>query len=274
MSPHCWTPPKSFTLGLYIFEPISMNRYRRRLQMYFFCVWRSSDPRGRGCHRDVSLILLRNPAERRREKAKAEPPHRPVHIKPHRRSKRVYTFLKPFGLFCGGAGGGRFRCDVTFLCNLCTSVSQFHTRCMQIYRVLLIGWFQSGSVVQSCCCWGRTGELPFKMREGAGQKRCGQSWWGWGCVGCGIGAVVQRCNGKRPDSAGGGGGGRVTGVSDITSSPSAFSTPPPPPPFHGATSPMCCRSLQTLMVMFGEYCGDTEKRQNGLNHKLLDWEEH
>lgn len=102
---------------------------------------------------------------------------------------------------------------------------------MQIYRVLLIGWFQSGSVVQSCCCWGRTGELPFKMREGAGQKRCGQSWWGWGCVGCGIGAVVQRCNGKRPDSAGGGGGGRVTGVSDITSSPSAFSTPPPLPRF-------------------------------------------
>lgn len=129
-----------------------------------------------------------------------------------------------------GCGGGRFRCDVTFLCNLCTSVSQFHTRCMQIYRVLLIGWFQSGSVVQSCCCWGRTGELPFKMREGAGQKRCGQSWWGWGCVGCGIGAVVQRCNGKCPDSAGGGGGGRVTGVSDITSSPSAFSTPPPPSP--------------------------------------------
>lgn len=38
--------------------------------------------------------------------------------------------------------------------------------------------------------------------------------------------------------------------------------PRAPPPIHGATSPTCRRRLQTLMVMLGEYCGDTEKRES------------
>lgn len=94
------------------------------------------------------------------------------------------------------------------------------------------------------------------------------------CVGCGIGAVVQRCRGKCPDSAGGGGGGRVTGISDITSSPSAFSVNQPP----RFTERLCQRAAGAFKHSWSCLGNTAETRrngkrashQNGLNHKCLD----
>lgn len=125
--------PESFTLDLYI-QPLSTNGYIRRRQMSFFLCLTVFRRRRR--RRQVSLILSPTPAEaRRREKGRrlsAEGVQITVHLAVDQ--KGCYTCLKPFRTFIVAGGVG----DVTVLCDLCASVSQFHTRCLQIYRVLLI----------------------------------------------------------------------------------------------------------------------------------------
>lgn len=152
-----------------------------------------------------------------------------------------------------GEGGIFFWCGVTFVCDICTSVSQFHPRWMQMYRGLLRDRFSLGPLY-SLVVEEELVNHHLKWEKEVDRRVAESRDWG---EGCGVGAVVQRWRGKCPDSAGGGIGRRVTGLYDITSCPSAF--PVTCPPHVLVPLQRCCRSLQTLIVMFGEYCGDTER---------------